>query len=328
MKYLKFTLFMFVVCLIMSYTNIQAREVLGVFMKKFIQNNKVLLISFMILFIFTTFLGIKVIINDKDSKDFSIKAKEMCKETLKTDPTNEICLAKINENEEKPKRDTLTTFNEILNDSEYSFIYFLAVPFLIIMSSMYEISKRFKSGEIKNRLTRESYNNYIKDVFKSTYKSVILWPLISIYMFLFSYIISGTFEVAPINVATFSTKILSHPVLFIFSYLLNTILMSIFYINIGLFLVPENRNYLVTVIETAMVYFGITLTNTFFIISFVLKNIKNAENYFDFLDMYTYHDRELIPFNLLCLGVALISSLVVYLKYRNKEKIVIKLEKK
>lgn len=296
-------------------------------MKKFIQNNKVLLISFMILFIFTTFLGIKVIINDKNSKDFSIKEKEMCKETLKNDPTNEICLAKINENEEKPKRDTLTTFNEILNDSEYSFIYFLAVPFLIIMSSMYEISKRFKSGEIRNRLTRESYKNYIKDVFKSTYKSVILWPLITIYVLAFSYLISGTFTVSTETIA-FTKEILSHPVLFIFSYLLNTILMSIFYINIGLFLVPENRNYLVTVIETAMVYFGITLTNTFFIISFVLKNIKNAENYFDFFDMYTYRDRELIPFNLLCLGVALISSLVVYLKYRNKEKIVIKLEKK
>ena len=110
-------------------------------MKKFIQNNKVLLISFMILFMFTTFLGIKVIINDKDSEGLSIKVKEMCKETLKTDPTNEICLKAINE--EKTKRDTLTTFNEILNDSEYSFIYFLAVPFLIIMSSMYEISKRF-----------------------------------------------------------------------------------------------------------------------------------------------------------------------------------------
>lgn len=296
-------------------------------MKKFIQNNKALLISFMILFIFTTFLGIKVIINDKDSKDFSIKEKEMCKETLKTDPTNEICLAKINESEEKPKRDTLSTFNEILNDSEYSFIYFLAVPFLIIMSSMYEISKRFKSGEIKNRLSRESYNSYIKDVFKSSYKSVILWPLITIYVLAFSYLISGTFTISTETIA-FTKEILSHPVLFIFSYLLNTILMSIFYINIGLFLVPENRNYLVTVIETAMVYFGITLTNTFFIISFVLKNIKNAENYFDFFDMYTYHDRELIPFNLLCLGVAFISSLVVYLKYRNKEKIVIKLEKK
>lgn len=297
-------------------------------MKKFIKNNKALLISFMILFIFTTFLGIKVIINDKDSKDFSIKEKEMCKETLKNDPTNEICLAKINESEEKPKRDTLTTFNEILNDSEYSFIYFLAVPFLIIMSSMYEISKRFKSGEIKNRLTRESYNSYIKEVFKDSYKSIIICPLISIYMFLFSYIISGTFEVAPINVATFSTKILSHPALFITSYLLNTILMSIFYINIGLFLVPENRSYLVTVIETIMVYFGITLANTFFVIGFLLKDFENGEKYFDFLDMYTYHDRELIPFNLLCLGVAFISSLVVYIKYRNKEKLVIKLEKK
>lgn len=295
-------------------------------MKKFIQNNKVLLISFMILFIFTTFLGIKVIINDKESEDFSIKAKEMCKEVLKTDPTNEICLTKINGNEEKPKRDTLTTFDKILNDSEYSFIYFLAVPFLIIMSSMYEISKRFKSNEIKNRLTRESYKSYIKDVFKSSYKSIFLWPLITIYVLIFSYMISGTFEVTTQSIA-FNTKILCHPILFIFSYLLNTILMSIFYINIGLILVPENRNYLVTVIETVMVYYGITLTNTFFIISFVLKNFKNAENYFDFFDMYNYKERELIPFNLLCLGVSLISSLLVYLKYKNKEKIIIKLEK-
>lgn len=293
-------------------------------MKKFIQNNKVLLISFMILFMFTTFLGIKVIINDKDSEDLSIKVKEMCKETLKTDPTNEICLKAINE--EKTKRDTLTTFNEILNDSEYSFIYFLAVPFLIIMSSMYEISKRFKSGEIKNRLTRESYNNYIKDVFKSSYKSILLWPLITIYVLVFSYMISGTFEVSAETIA-FTKEILSHPALFIFSYLLNTILMSIFYINIGLILVPENRNYLVTVIETIMVYYGITLTNTFFIISFVLKDFKDSEKYFDFFDMYTYNDRELIPFNLLCLGVLLISLLLVYLKYKNKEKILIKLEK-
>ena len=104
--------------------------------------------------------------------------------------------------------------------------------------------------------------------------------------------------------------------------------MSIFYINIGLFLVPENRSYLVTVIETIMVYFGITLANTFFVIGFLLKDFENGEKYFDFLDMYTYHDRELIPFNLLCLGVAFISSLVVYIKYRNKEKLVIKLEKK
>lgn len=293
-------------------------------MKKFIQNNKVLLISFMILFMFTTFLGIKVIINDKDSEDLSVKVKEMCKETLKTDPTNEICLKALNE--EKTKRDTLTTFNEILNDSEYSFIYFLAVPFLIIMSSMYEISKRFKSGEIKNRLTRESYNNYIKDVFKSSYKSILLWPLITIYVLVFSYMISGTFEVSAETIA-FTKEILSHPALFIFSYLLNTILMSIFYINIGLILVPENRNYLVTVIETIMVYYGITLTNTFFIISFVLKDFKDSEKYFDFFDMYTYNDRELIPFNLLCLGVSLISLLLVYLKYKNKEKIIIKLEK-
>lgn len=295
-------------------------------MKKFVKNNIGILMSLTILFFFATFLCAKVVINDRETKQLSIEIKERCKVILEKGIENEDCLNIVNR--EEFKRDTLTTFYEITNESDYIYIYYFTIPFLIILSSLYNVSKKFKGGEIKNRLTRESYNSYIKDVFKDSYKSVIIWPLISVYMFLFSYAISGTFEVAPINVTTFSAEILSHPALFIFSYLLNTILMSIFYINIGLFLVPENRSYLVTVIETIMVYFGITLTNTFFIIGFLLRNFKKGEKYFDFFDMYTYHDRELIPFNLLCLGVASISSLVVYLKYRNKEKIVIKLEKK
>ncbi|MGM9875190.1 MAG: hypothetical protein ACI32H_04635 [Bacilli bacterium] len=295
-------------------------------MKKFIKNNIAILISFTILFAFATFLCVKQVINDREIKQLRIEIKEECKDILEKGIENEICQNIVNR--EEIKTDTLTTFYEITNGSDYIYIYNFMVPFLIIMSSLYNASKKFKSGEIKNRLTRESYNSYIKEVFKDSYKSVIIWPLISIYMFLFSYIISGTFEVATINVATFSAEILSNPALFIISYLLNTILMSIFYINIGLFLVPENRSYLVTVIETIMVYFGITLANTFFVIGFLLKDFEDGEKYFDFLDMYTYNDRELIPFNLLCLGVAFISSLVVYLKYRNKEKLVIKLEKK
>ena len=111
------------------------------------------------------------------------------------------------------------------------------------------------------------------------------------------------------------------------SYLFNTIFMSIFYINIAIFLAPENRNYAVSVIESAMVYFGIVLLNTFFVISVLLKNVKFAENYFDFFDMYTYSNRELIPFNIVCFAIMIISYICVKLKYKNKEKIIIKLEK-
>ena len=77
-----------------------------------------------------------------------------------------------------------------------------------------------------------------------------------------------------------------------------------------------------------MIYFGIALTNTFFVILLISKILnKDVEKYLDFFDVYTYYNRELVPFNILCLSVALISGLLVYLKYKNKEKIIMKLER-
>lgn len=294
-------------------------------MKKIIKNNMPLIISFTILFAFTTFLGIKVVINDRENERISIEIKEKCIEYLKTHKDNETCLNVINE--KTYKRDTLTTFKLITSDSDYRMIYYFLVPFLVISSSLYTASKRFNSNEIKNYLTRESYNKYIRKVFSSSYKSILIWPLITIYIFIFSYAISGTFEVSSIEFSTFSSYILRHPYWFMISYLINTVLMSAFYINIGLLLVPENRNYLVTVIETIMLYYGLALTNTFFVIGFLLRKYENAERYLDFLDMYNYYQRELIPFNLLCLIIFLISSLILYIKYKNKEKIITKLER-
>ena len=201
---------------------------------------------------------------------------------------------------------------------------------MIISSSLYTINRRYKHQEIKNYLTREDYNSYMKSIFKDAYKSVIIWPLLTIYGFIISYLISGTFDpsyVLSTGISSFSMEILAHPFVFMISYLLNTIFMSIFYINIAIFLAPENRNYAVSVIESAMVYFGIVLLNTFFVISVLLKNVKFAENYFDFFDMYTYSNRELIPFNIVCFAIMIISYICVKLKYKNKEKIIIKLEK-
>lgn len=76
-----------------------------------------------------------------------------------------------------------------------------------------------------------------------------------------------------------------------------------------------------------MVYFGLVLFNTFFVIGILLKKIKYASGYLDFFDMYTYIDRELIPFNILCFLLMLISYICLKIRYSNKEKIIIELEK-
>ena len=104
--------------------------------------------------------------------------------------------------------------------------------------------------------------------------------------------------------------------------------MSFFWTNIALLIVPDTRNYIVSVLESIMIYFGIALTNTFFVILLISKILnKDVEKYLDFFDVYTYYNRELVPFNILCLSIALISGLLVYLKYKNKEKIIMKLER-
>lgn len=301
-------------------------------MKKFIKNNIAVLIAFLILFIFSTILCIRNIKSARINEESRIEGIEVCKEILKHDKYNEICLENI---DAKPKkRSTLKTYYDIINDNvSYNSIslctvFYFLIPFLVITSSLYNISKKFKNQDIKNHLTRESYNKYIKEIFLDSYKSVFIWPMITILLFMFSYIISnGSFEIIDTN-SSFSYEILSNPVVFMLSNLLNTIFMSFFWTNIALLIVPDTRNYIVSVLESIMIYFGITLTNTFFVILLISKILnKDVEKYLDFLDVYTYNNRNLLSFNILCLSVALISGLLVYLKYKNKEKIIMKLER-
>ncbi len=301
-------------------------------MKKFIKNNIAVLIAFLILFIFSTILCIRNIKSARINEESRIEGIEVCKEILKHDKYNEICLENI---DAKPKkRSTLKTYYDIINDNvSYNSIslctvFYFLIPFLVITSSLYNISKKFKNQDIKNHLTRESYNKYIKEIFLDSYKSVFIWPMITILLFMFSYIISnGSFEIIDTN-SSFSYEILSNPVAFMLSNLLNTIFMSFFWTNIALLIVPDTRNYIVSVLESIMIYFGIALTNTFFVILLISKIFhRDVEKYLDFFDVYNYYNRELIPFNILCLSVALISGLLVYLKYKNKEKIIMKLER-
>lgn len=301
-------------------------------MKKFIKNNIAVLIAFLILFIFSTILCIRNIKSARINEESRIEGIEVCKEILKHDKYNEICLENI---DAKPKkRSTLKTYYDIINDNvSYNSIslctvFYFLIPFLVITSSLYNISKKFKNQDIKNHLTRESYNKYIKEIFLDSYKSVFIWPMITILLFMFSYIISnGSFEIIDTN-SSFSYEILSNPVAFMLSNLLNTIFMSFFWTNIALLIVPDTRNYIVSVFESIMIYFGIALTNTFFVILLISKIFhRDVEKYLDFFDVYNYYNRELIPFNILCLSVALISGLLVYLKYKNKEKIIMKLER-
>ena len=240
-------------------------------MKRFIKNNIAVIIGFIILFIFSLILCVRNVVSENIKKDDSKRELIFCAYILKYETDNEmydICSENIKAT--SYKRTVLKTFNDIINNDtvfnnsyNLSTIYYFFIPFVVMASSLYNISKRFKNLEIKNALTRESYNSYIKKTMLNSYKSIIIWPLITIFLFAFSYIISGgSFEIIDSS-AIFTEQILNNPVLFMISYLLNTIFISVFWVSICMLIVSDTRNYLVSVIESVMIYFGLNFVNTF-----------------------------------------------------------------
>lgn len=294
-------------------------------MKKFIKNNIAVILSIIVICLVISISSFKVYVDSEILKNDYINSNNWCERILQLYNPNDSCKNEITTNY---NRDTLTIYDEIFNSSDYSTVVYFMLPFLTIASSLYIVSKRFRSGEVKNSLTRESYNSYMKSILKDAYKSVIIFPFVFIFTLIISYMISGTFNVNTLGLASFDIEYLNNPLLFIISYFLNTIFISFYWVNIALFIVPDTRNYIVSVIEGIMIFFGITFTNTFFVIGFIgnILKMKDLEYKLDFLDVYTYNNRNLLSFNILCLSIALISGLIVFIKYRNKERMIIRLE--
>lgn len=294
-------------------------------MKKFIKNNIAIILSLIAICLVISISSFKVYVDSEILKNDYINSNNWCERTLQLYNPNDSCKNEITTNY---NRDTLTIYDEIFNSSDYSIVVYFMIPFLTIASSLYIVSKRFRSGEVKNSLTRESYNSYMRSILKDAYKSAIIFPFVFIFTLIISYMISGTFNVNTLGLASFNIEHLNNPLLFIISYFLNTIFISFYWVNIALFIVPNTRNYIVSVLESIMIYFGITLTNTFFVIGFIgnILKMKDLEYKLDFLDVYTYNNRNLLSFNILCLSIALISGLIVFIKYRNKERMIIRLE--
>ena len=106
-------------------------------MKKFIKNNIAIIAAFIVLFIIFNVFCIRYVYNDKIESTQSETARAYCKLVLESDSTNEMCLNIVNR--VYAKKDTLTVFYSITNEDDYSNIYYLLIPFLIISSSLFSI---------------------------------------------------------------------------------------------------------------------------------------------------------------------------------------------
>ncbi len=228
------------------------------------------------------------------------------------------------------KTDFFTMYTNVLLEGFLN-ISFVLCLFLIIPSLCY-ISGYFKNNMISEEITRTSYSKIKMKLFKKSYYSVLILPAVIIITFLICGLYTKSFDVSyalKYGLVPWSESSLKYPTLFIFCYILNIIIHSILYVNIGICIVRKYHNYFVAVILSFLTFIGIeAILEVLFsgiICTTILKNDLGI--YFNIMNMISFNDSKglimplVVPFILM-----IISFVAIHFLYKDKEKLIIDCE--
>jgi hypothetical protein len=294
----------------------------------FLKKNHVILISFLILFIWGTYVC--VIINNSEKANRIIHA-DIIKKCLNENIDNNIC-EKILKNPEYIPIDTYSMFDSLINGIELYYLPFITLIFIAV-PAVWQINKEFKTNYLKNYLTRKSYKEYLLHMFKSCYKVIWILPIFVIYLFIFSYHISGHFNYIPTieaGISSIETRYLENFSTFSIIYILNLIFISILYINLALIYLKNNKSIIVSIIEAYLTFIVIEIINEIFISHFLFNRVLNIDVKYDFnlFGIFNYNDlTSAFDYLMVIVSYALISLIVVIFTYKTKEKVMMNLEK-
>lgn len=232
--------------------------------------------------------------------------------------------------------DTYTLFSYIVVDSPLGIIMFV-MPFILMLCGVYNFYAKTKSGFFKNEFMRRKYaKNMIKNVLDS-WKSVIIIPLFIIIIFLGCYIVSGNFDINK-TIEFYGYSLINRrylnilPIYFIV-YTINLILVGIFYINIAIIVAKKNSNLFVTLVQSYLIFIivgimtevivGTGLESLFpQLKAYYLANSLSIFNFWVYSNVMSLWFMFLFAFILFA-----ISTIILFLKYRNKESVCLEIDK-
>lgn len=204
--------------------------------------------------------------------------------------------------------------------------------FIVAIGSVYEFYTKLHSGYIRNELLRQDYKEYtLKNILKCYLKSLFILPLTSLLIFvlgylLFEHIVYNTNS--PSYYVGFKNLVEIQPSLFVLLSVILNFLFSIFIINLVLIVSRKTNKFYITMI----VSFIIINVYNFILNALIFEKIYSATNIKFFLGMNIYTGYvqsgfgELLPAFCIAIFNIFITSIIMYILYRNKEDVVLNCE--
>lgn len=235
--------------------------------------------------------------------------------------------------------DTISFFFIVIMNTGLDKIQLIA-PMLIIIMSSYTFYRKYKTNFYKNELIRTSYKKYLKKAYLNALKSIWLFPVSLVILFIVCFLLSGHFDLdktlsywaegsIPINISHIRNFI---P--FIFIYILNIVLNSWFYVNLSLIPIKKNFNLIVSVLSSYILFLFCDIFLEVIVGVIIFEKylqIHQASNIFNLFNYWVYDGinkiSSLTIFTIYNLVIVIISFVILYIIYRNKEDVVIESEK-
>ena len=316
-----------VCCILNNYTHILATIFLGGIMKIFLKKKKLLLICLLLL------LSCVILSLVKYKIDFnhSIDEYNRVMEYLDKNSINSPIIPK------KPiMYDTYSLFSYIIVDSPLAIIMYV-MPFIIMLCGIYSFYSKIKTGYFKDECMRRNYKkNLIVNIFDS-WKNAIIIPIFIIVLFAGCYITTRSFDINK-TIEFYDYSLINRQYLdklptYFITYTINLIFLAIFYINISIITAKKNSNLFVTLVQSYLIFIIVGIITEVVVgkglekIFPILKsyNLCNSLSIFNF---WVYDNVMNLSFmTLFAFLLFFVSTLIVILKYRNKESVIIEIDK-
>lgn len=225
--------------------------------------------------------------------------------------------------------DTYTIFYQVFRIYDPTMPLVYIIPLFMIIPAIWQVQKEINSNYAKNYLTRSNYKSYFKKMRKSIYKHAWILPTYCIVIFIAAYIFSGHFDYSfnvDHSIATYGIDKLQLGGIFFIGFLINIFIHSLFYGNLALICARKNKNVVLTILETFLLWYAIVLIVEIIGGILVQTGILNSEHalVFALINIYSLDQTPNIIFIIIFgLSLFIISSIILKKVYENKEKSII-----
>lgn len=234
------------------------------------------------------------------------------------------------------KLDAITVTCEIVELTFFNLLQYFS-PLLISFMVLGVVQDTFSSGDFENYLLRMDYKKYLRKNYKIALVVSLIMPISLVVIFIIASLYTGfNFNISNVNVelAVYNGWKYNHFLLYGFLICLVQFLISLFYSNVALYCCHANKNKLVAIIMSYVIFIVADLFVYIIIYALIINKILGFNQLTDYFNIAGYwffnHNRtifELLIVVLVSFILQAISFIIIYNIYRKKERVVLSYEK-